>query len=95
MRNLKFREMWLIYNFGSPELNHTTHRLRAVAMFATDNQLKRTIRNLVSYLNKDGVAERYEFLYYDIRELFSPDDDTRPPGAGALRVPERGCLMAA
>jgi len=41
MRNLKFREMWLIYNFGSPELNHTTHRLRAVAMFATDNQLKR------------------------------------------------------
>lgn len=94
MRNLRLKELLLIYGFGCPELELTTKRLLTVAMYATDTRLKKTINNLVTYLNKDGVAEWYEIMYYDIWELFS-DDDTRPPGAGAMKPPENDCSVAA
>jgi hypothetical protein len=95
MRNLRLREMMLIYIFGNPELDETTDKLLAVATLATSNRMKQMIMELVSYLNEDGVAEWYERIYYDILRLFSPDDGTRPPEAGALKVPECEYLIAA
>ena len=94
MRNLKVEEMQLIYWFGCPNLKNTKERLRSVALFATNNCMKKRIIRLCNKLERRGLAEQYSMVYFHICELFSPDDGTRPPGTSALMVPNDDCMAA-